>query len=51
MPNMSYCRFENTCRDLQDCQRHMNEELSGTEKMYRKELIELCQSIGAKDVV
>lgn len=46
MPNMSYCRFENTYRDLQDCQRHMNEELSDTEEMYRKELIELCQNIG-----
>ena len=46
MPNMSYCRFENTCCDLQDCQRHMNEELSDIEEMYRKQLIDLCQSIG-----
>lgn len=26
MPNMSYCRFENTCRDLQDCQRYIDKE-------------------------
>ena len=46
MPNMSYCRFENTYRDLQDCQQHMDEELSTTEKMYRNNLILLCQNIG-----
>ena len=45
MPNMSYCRFENTARDLQDCRFNMDEELEGTELSARKRLIRLCKEI------
>ena len=47
--NMSYCRFENTFRALQQCQadfdKNGNEELSQTEAIYRAKLIELCGCI------
>jgi len=44
MSNMSYCRFENTLGDLEDCYDSMDEtdELQGREKSSRKEIIELC---------
>lgn len=48
--NMSYCRFENTYADLQDCaeaieNRDELNELSPTEARYRNRLIELCREI------
>lgn len=50
MPNMSYCRFENTFRDLQDCANHWHDDdLSESEKLYQKKLIELCQLIGEEE--
>lgn len=43
MSNMSYCRFENTLRDLQDCADALHAELeNNTEKRFRLELIHLC---------
>ena len=46
MSNMSYCRFENTYHDLQDCYRNMDDEdLSDSEKQYKKKLIKLCNTI------
>lgn len=47
MSNMSYCRFENTLKDLDDCYENMGDDLSDspTEEQARKELIELCKSI------
>lgn len=50
MANMSYCRFENTHRDLQDCFNDMFcgtdfEELSETEQIYRNKIVELCKEI------
>lgn len=45
MPNMSYCRFQNTFRDLQDCFDSIDDNLSEEEHEARKNLIELCQSI------
>lgn len=49
MGNMSYCRFENTYQDLQDCYDALVEksldELSETEKKYAIKLIEMCQDI------
>lgn len=46
MGNMSYCRMENTHRDLQDVAEHINDEnLSKTEKKYRDRIIELCETI------
>ena len=45
--NMSYCRFENTLRALEDCNRHMDEtkDLSAEEKKARTQLILLCAQI------
>jgi hypothetical protein len=46
MANMSYCRFQNTYRDLIDCYDNLNDSLrSESEKLYRARLVELCQSI------
>lgn len=46
--NMSYCRFQNTLRDLQDCANNINddiEDLSDEEKNAREDLIQLCIQI------
>ena len=41
---MSYCRFENTYRDLQDCIENMNEPASNErDERYRKRLLELMR--------
>ena len=46
MANMSYCRFENTPRDLQDCYANMdNDGLSKSEFYMRRRMVELCMSI------
>ena len=48
MANMSYCKFENTYSDLNDCYRSINEDvddLSESEAYYRKKLLELCQKM------
>ena len=47
MLNMSYCRFENTYKDLQDCVHSLEikslEELSDQEKKFAKAMRELCE--------
>jgi len=43
--NMSYCRFENTYRDLYDCYDHFDDDLSKNEFRYRNDMLELCQRI------
>jgi hypothetical protein len=46
---MSYCRFQNTLRDLRACQTAMedgDQELSPEEARARRELIKLCRVIG-----
>ena len=45
MSNMSYCRFENTLRDLRDCYENMGEVLSGSEARARQRLVEVCENI------
>jgi exonuclease VII small subunit len=48
MSNMSYCKFENTFHDLEDCAATIEQgELpsSGSERAYRKKLIQLCRDI------
>jgi hypothetical protein len=46
MGNMSYCRFENTYKDLDDCFDHLtDDDLSESEREYRSQLIDLCQRI------
>lgn len=41
MPNMSYCRFENTFGDLIDCLENITEETNSRDEGYRKRLVEL----------
>jgi len=44
--NMSYCRFENTVRDLEDCAEHILDDLpSETEQQARARLIAICAEI------
>jgi|TARA_R110000772_G_scaffold73584_1_gene160893 hypothetical protein len=54
MGNMSYCRFENTYQDLEECftalqdeggVKGLEEEASQYEKPYIKRLIEMCKDI------
>lgn len=49
MANMSYCRFENTYRDMQDCVDALEEEgfesLSENEKHYAKLLVKLANEL------
>lgn len=48
MSNMSYCRFENTYRDLVDCKNNLFAEIPDTNKSevrYRQQLVELCREI------
>lgn len=49
MANMSYCRFENTFRDLLECSDFLNnndiDTLSESEKKYALWLIKMCSDI------
>lgn len=50
MPNMSYCRFQNTFSDLGDCEQTLYylvdlDELSKEELDAAVRLVELCRSI------
>ena len=49
MPNMSYCRFENTAQDLDDCVNAIREgeikDLNEYEIPALKNLIELCKEV------
>ena len=49
MGNMSYCRFENTARDLQDCVNAINrgeiDELNDYEVEGLRDILELCKEI------
>jgi hypothetical protein len=48
MGNMSYCRFENTLKDLEDCDEHLDTKVNSKEEHEaRKELIKLCISIAS----
>ncbi len=48
MPNMSYCKFQNTLKDLQDCCDDIyNDDLSTEEDKARKRLVKLCRDIAA----
>ena len=47
--NMSYIRFENTLKDLEDCANHLFDDLdSHSEQRARARLIELCRDIVAE---
>lgn len=51
MANMSYCRFENTLRDLQDCEYALDNiydevgEMSDRERNSMLDLVKLCKTI------
>jgi len=47
MANMSYCRFENTLRDLQDCKEAMSNELdlSKSEQRSFVRMVKMCRDI------
>ena len=49
MANMSYCRFQNTLSDLEDCHDHIDDPVaSSNEQKARQRLIELCKDIAAE---
>lgn len=54
MSNMSYCRFQNTLKDLRDCAEALEEigdnlvELSKEEARAAAALIAVCQEIGGR---
>ncbi len=50
MPNMMYCRFQNTYFDLEDCKDNMDntDDLSPEEFTARHKIIKMCVEI-AKD--
>lgn len=45
MANMSYCRFQNTAQDLQDCRNNFTDDLWWEEFKARQNIIELAQRI------
>ncbi len=54
MGNMSYCRFQNTLRDLRDCWDNWEDpqdELSKEEKQARERLANLCREIAKESLV
>jgi hypothetical protein len=52
MSNMSYCRFENTYSDLEECLEALQndglENLSESELLFAKQLIETCDYISQR---
>ena len=50
MPNMDYCRFQNTLADLRDCEEPLSrrqKDASEEEIDARKQLIRLCHRIAS----
>ncbi len=46
MSNMSYCRFQNTLRDLRDCYENWDDDdISQEEQRARDRLLKVCQEI------
>lgn len=45
MSNMSYCRFENTAKDLEDCIEHMGDSLSESEDAARERILTMAIEI------
>ncbi|MDE2102430.1 MAG: hypothetical protein KGL39_34610 [Patescibacteria group bacterium] len=47
MPNMTYCRFQNTVRDLADCERALSDEMFGdlseAEQTACRRMYKLCK--------
>lgn len=50
MSNMGYCRFQNTVKDLRDCEQHLfDDDLDIEERRARRNLVRICIKI-AKDI-
>lgn len=48
MPNLSYCRFQNTLPDILDCANHINDDdLSPEELRARNMIIFVCRQLVA----
>ena len=45
MPNMGYCRFQNTLSDLHDCNEHLFDDVGEEEDRARDALVRLCKRI------
>jgi hypothetical protein len=45
MPNMSYCRMQNTVDDLEDCAEHWEDATSADELQARARILRICQEI------
>jgi hypothetical protein len=46
MPNMSYCRFQNTLSDLRDCSSNLRDgDLSREEASARRQMLQLCMNM------
>ena len=45
MANMSYCRFQNTVSDLQDCFDNWDEKCSESEEKAKKRMLKICVDI------
>lgn len=53
MANMSYCRFQNTLRDLRDCYENWpndEKDLSEGERKAKNRLLKLCKEI-SEDII
>jgi hypothetical protein len=49
MANMSYCRFEKTLSDLEDCYENMDsDDLSQSEFYARRDILRLCMAIACE---
>ena len=51
MANMSYCRFQNTLGDLEDCFENIDDiqNMSDEEKEAREQLIDICCDIAIEN--
>lgn len=46
MSNMSYCRFQNTARALEDCIEHLDDDIKNDDEIdARSNLIEMCKEV------
>lgn len=45
MANMSYCRFQNTAQDLQDCRNNFSDDLEWAEFKAREKIVQLAKDI------
>lgn len=45
MANMSYCRFQNTLSDLEDCYENWEDASSDEERAARARLLTICEWI------